>query len=116
MDGCNRVCAVVLALMRPLGIYIARVLEGEKTFLDPALRPVERLIYRVSGVNAGRGNELAPIHRRHAALQLRLAVIHLRHPARATLSAAESAGPSGVAPDLAFNTAVSFTTNTNWQS
>ncbi len=44
--------AVVLALMRPLGIYIARVLEGEKTFLDPVLRPIERLIYRVSGVDA----------------------------------------------------------------
>ena len=44
--------AVVLALMRPLGIYIARVLEGEKTFLDPVLRPVERLIYRISGIDA----------------------------------------------------------------
>ena len=40
--------AVVLALMRPLGIYIARVLEGEKTFLDPVLRPIERLIYKAA--------------------------------------------------------------------
>ena len=44
--------AVVLALMRPLGIYIARVLQGEKTFLDPVLRPIERLIYRISGIDA----------------------------------------------------------------
>ena len=38
--------AVLLLLMRPLGLYIARVLEAEKTFLDPLLRPVERLLYR----------------------------------------------------------------------
>ena len=38
--------------MRPLGLYMARVLEGERTFLDPVLRPVERLVYRVSGVRA----------------------------------------------------------------
>src|ERR1700689_873019 len=44
--------AVLLLLMRPLGLYIARVLEGHKTFLDPVLRPVERLIYRACGIHA----------------------------------------------------------------
>src|SRR5271168_2701661 len=44
----------LLLLMRPLGIYIARVLEGEKTFLDPVLRPVERILYRACGIDAQR--------------------------------------------------------------
>src|SRR6202012_2951696 len=44
--------AVLLLLMRPLGLYIARVLEGAKTFLDPVLRPIERLTYRLSGIHA----------------------------------------------------------------
>ena len=43
---------VLLLLMRPLGLYIARVVEGEKTFLDPLLRPIERLFYRVCGIQA----------------------------------------------------------------
>src|ERR1700727_2181671 len=43
---------VLLVLMRPLGLYIARVVEGEKTFLDPVLRPVERLLYRACGIKA----------------------------------------------------------------
>src|ERR1700722_6722782 len=42
----------LLLLMRPLGLYIARVVEGEKTFLDPVLRPIERLLYRVCGIQA----------------------------------------------------------------
>ena len=44
--------AVLVALMRPLGIYMARVFEGQKTFLDPILKPVERLLYRLCGVKA----------------------------------------------------------------
>src|SRR5208283_4392328 len=43
---------ILLASVRPVGIYLARVLEGERTWLDPVLRPIERLIYRLSGVNA----------------------------------------------------------------
>ena len=43
---------VLLVLMRPLGLYIARVVEGEKTFLDPVLRPIERLLYRACGIRA----------------------------------------------------------------
>ena len=42
---------VVLAITKPLGIFLSRVFSGEKTFLDPALRPVERLIYRETGVD-----------------------------------------------------------------
>src|ERR1700690_1923756 len=43
--------ALILAITKPLGVYMARVFSGEKTFLDPLLRPVERLIYRLSGVD-----------------------------------------------------------------
>jgi K+-transporting ATPase ATPase A chain len=44
--------AILLASVRPVGIYLARVLEGERTWLDPLLRPIEKLIYRLCGVNA----------------------------------------------------------------
>ncbi len=74
--------AVLLLLMRPLGLYIARVLEGEKTFLDPVLRPIERLIYRACGNPRGSGDELAAIRGRDADLQLRLAAADLHHRTR----------------------------------
>ena len=45
-------CVVLLATVRPVGIYMARVLEGERTWLDPVLRPIERLIYKLCAVNA----------------------------------------------------------------
>ncbi len=44
-------CSVLLLTVRPMGIYLARVLEGERTWLDPVLRPFERLIYRLCGIN-----------------------------------------------------------------
>jgi len=46
------VLAILLASVRPVGIYLARVLEGERTWLDPVLRPVERLIYKLCGIHA----------------------------------------------------------------
>ncbi len=87
------------------------------TFLDPVLRPVERAIYRVCGVHPGTEQTwveytvsmLLFSARRHAAA--------LRAGTPAIFPATKSAGiGSGVAPDLAFNTAASFTTNTNWQA
>ncbi len=108
--------AVVLALMRPLGIYIARVLEGEKTFLDPVLRPIERLIYKASGIDATvemnwRQYAVAMLLFSFVSLLLTYVIERAQHflpfnPQRL----------AGVAPDLAWNTAASFTTNTNWQS
>src|SRR5277367_4587775 len=108
--------AVVLALMRPLGIYIARVLEGEKTFLDPVLRPIERLIYRVSGVEAGmemnwREYTVAMLLFSFVSLLLTYVIERAQH-----LLPWNPQGLPGVAPDLAWNTAASFTTNTNWQA
>jgi hypothetical protein len=47
--------ALILAVTKPLGVFMARVFNREKTFLDPVLRPIERLIYRLTGVNEERG-------------------------------------------------------------
>jgi potassium-transporting ATPase potassium-binding subunit len=108
--------AVVLALMKPLGIYIARVLGGEKTFLDPVLRPVERLIYRVSGIEpdkemAWREYAVAMLLFSAVSLLLTYLIERLQH-----ILPWNPQGLAGVSPDLAWNTAASFTTNTNWQS
>jgi K+-transporting ATPase ATPase A chain len=108
--------AVVLTLMRPLGIYIARVLEGEKTFLDPVLRPIERLIYRISGIDASaemnwRQYAVAMLLFSFASLLLTYVIERAQH-----FLPWNPQGLAGVAPDLAWNTAASFTTNTNWQS
>ena len=46
-------CLILLASVRPVGAYLARVLEGERTWLDPLLRPIERLLYKLSGVDEG---------------------------------------------------------------
>src|SRR5271168_5372645 len=108
--------AVVLALMRPLGLYIARVLQGEKTFLDPVLRPVERLIYRACGIHADQ--EMSWQQYAIAMLVFSFVSLLLTY----VIERAQALLPwnpqhlAGVAPALALNTAVSFTTNTNWQS
>jgi K+-transporting ATPase ATPase A chain len=106
----------VLALMRPLGLYIASVLEGGKTFLDPVLRPIERLIYRASGIDAAK--EMAWKEYTFAMLLfsfVSLLLTYLIERAQHFLPW-NPQGLTGVAPDLAWNTAASFTTNTNWQS
>jgi potassium-transporting ATPase potassium-binding subunit len=108
--------AVLLLLMRPLGLYIARVLEGQKTFLDPLLRPIERLLYRVCGIQADQ--EMSWQQYSIAMLVFSFVSLLLTY----VIERAQALLPwnpqhlAGVAPALAFNTAVSFTTNTNWQS
>jgi K+-transporting ATPase ATPase A chain len=108
--------AVLLLLMRPLGLYIARVVEGEKTFLDPLLRPIERLFYRVCGIQAEQ--EMSWQQYSMAMLIVSFVSLLLTY----VIERAQSLLPwnpqhlAGVSPALAFNTAVSFTTNTNWQS
>jgi K+-transporting ATPase ATPase A chain len=108
--------AAVLALMRPLGVYMAKVLEGEKTFLDPVLRPVERLIYRVSGIDGSqemnwREYTVAMLMFSFVSMLLTYVIERAQH-----FLPWNPQGLAGVAPDLAWNTAASFTTNTNWQS
>src|SRR5271170_281035 len=108
--------ALLLALMRPLGIYIARVLEGEHTFLSPVLRPIERLIYKLSGI---RPEEEMTWRKYSVALLLfsfvSLLLTYVIERAQVWLPL-NPQHLAGIAPDLAWNTAVSFTTNTNWQA
>jgi len=107
---------VLLLTVRPVGIYLARVLERERTWLDPVLRPCERLIYRLSGVKADQEMNW----REYAFALLGFsAVSMLVTYAIERLQAMFPWNPqhlAAVGPDLAWNTAASFTTNTNWQS
>ncbi len=110
------VMAAILALTPFLGRYIARVMEGERTILSPVLRPIERGIYRFAGIDetreqgwkayAGSVLVMAIVAIGVGYLWLRLQAVLPLNPGRA---AAQS-------PDLAFNTSVSFETNTNWQN
>jgi potassium-transporting ATPase potassium-binding subunit len=107
---------LLLALMRPLGIYIARVLEGERTFLSPVLRPIERLIYRLSGVQPDeemtwREYSVALLLFSFVSMLLTYIIERVQH-----YLPWNPQHLAGVAPDLAWNTAASFTTNTNWQA
>jgi len=108
--------AILLASVRPVGAYLARVLEGERTWLDPLLRPIERLIYKLSGVNADHEMNW----REYAFALLGFSVISLLMTyGIERLQALLPWNPqklAAVGPDLAWNTAASFTTNTNWQS
>ncbi len=106
---------VLLATVRPVGIYLARVFEGERTWLDPVLRPLERLIYKLCGVNAGQ--EMNWREYAYAMLGLSAVSMTLTY-AIERLQAYLPLNPqhlAGVGLDLAWNTAASFTTNTNWQ-
>jgi len=107
---------VVLLITKPLGVFIARVFEKEKTFLDPVLRPVERLLYRLTGVN-----EAEEMHWTEYTTAMLLfsgvtmVALYLIERVQLWLPF----NPQhlvNVVPDLAFNTAASFTTNTNWQA
>jgi K+-transporting ATPase ATPase A chain len=108
-------CLVLLATVRPVGIYIARVIEGERTWLDPILRPIERLIYRLSGVNAK--DEMNWRQYAFAMLGFSAITMVLTY-AIERMQAYLPWNPQhlpNIATDLAWNTAASFTTNTNWQ-
>jgi len=112
---------VLLASMRPVGIYLARVLEGERTWLDRLLRPVEKLIYKLSGVNADQEmnwREYAFAVLGFSAVSMVLTYV-LERAQGWGLLAVSWLNPQklpGVEQSLAWNTAASFTTNTNWQS
>ncbi len=107
---------VLTALLVPLGRFMARVFEGERTFLSPILRPVESGLYRLAGVDANREQHwitytIAMLLFNAAGFLLVYGIQRLQ--AGLPLNPADM---SAVAPDIAFNTAVSFTSNTNWQN
>jgi K+-transporting ATPase ATPase A chain len=106
----------VLAVTRPLGLYMTRVFERRRTWLDPVLRPIERLVYRLTGVDEThemRWSEYAATMLAFSVVSMVVLYGILRLQA---LLPFNPQGLAGVAPDLAFNTAASFTTNTNWQA
>jgi K+-transporting ATPase ATPase A chain len=109
-------CAVVVALVKPLGWYMARVFNGERTFLSPVLRPIEVGLYRLGGVDPTREQHwltytVAMLFFNAGGFLILYTLMRLQ----AGLPF-NPAGMSAVAPDLSFNTAVSFVTNTNWQN
>ena len=106
----------VLAVTKPLGVFMARIFSGERTLAGRLLGPVERFIYRLCRVDAG--NEQRWTEYAAAMLMFNLAgllVLYALQRLQFYLPLNPQAF-TGVNPDLAFNTAVSFTTNTNWQA
>jgi potassium-transporting ATPase potassium-binding subunit len=108
---------VLLLTVKPVGLYLAGVLDGKRTWLDPVLRPAERLIYKLSGVNAE--HEMHWRQYAYAVLgfsAVSMVITYLIERLQAALPLWNPQKLSAVGPDLAWNTAASFTTNTNWQS
>lgn len=109
-------CLIVVALAAPVGGYMTRVFNGERTFLSPVLRPVEIGLYRVAGVDES--SEQHWLTYTIAMLLFHVGgffIIYLLMRWQAVLPF-NPAGQSAVPPDLSFNTAISFITNTNWQN
>ena len=109
---------VALALItKPMGLYLLQVLDANgRTWLDPVLRPLERLTYRLMGVDSNKEHNwkqytLAMLLFSLVGCLFTYAILRLQH-----LLPLNPQGLGPVNADLAFNTAVSFTTNTNWQS
>ncbi len=107
---------LILAVTKPLGIFMARVFNRERTFLDPVARPVERLLYRVTGVDENhemRWTEYAVSMLMFSGVSMLLLYVIERVQQWLPWNPQKF---GAVVQDLAFNTAASFTTNTNWQN
>src|SRR3954447_1766945 len=109
-------CVLIVALTKPLGWYMTRVVDGERAFLSPVLRPSEAGIYWFSGVDEKREQHwltytVAMLLFHVGGFLIIYGVMRLQ--AVLPFNPAEQ---SAVAPDLSFNTAISFITNTNWQN
>src|SRR5207344_2922019 len=105
--------AVIFAVTKPMGIFMARVFNRERTFLDPMLRPVERLLYRLTLVDEEhemRWTEYAFSMLLFSGVSMLVLYLIERVQQWLPLNPQKFAA---VVPDLAFNTAASFTTNTN---
>jgi len=107
---------VILLVTKPLGVFMTRVFSREKTFLDPALQPVERLIYRLTGIEEQyemRWTEYATAMLLFSGVSMALLYLIERTQKWSPLNPQQF---PNVDPCLAFGTAASFTTNTNWQA
>ncbi|MGD0670586.1 MAG: potassium-transporting ATPase subunit KdpA [Candidatus Binatus sp.] len=107
---------IVAAISVPLGLYMARVFSNERTFLDPVLSPIEKLIYKLCGISPGVEMGWAGYAVSMLAFSL-ISMIFLYAVQRLQYYLPlNPQGLAGVPPGLAFNTAASFVTNTNWQA
>ena len=109
-------CAIIVAIVPPLGAYMTQVFTGERTFLSAILRPVEAAIYKVAGVNES--NEQHAVTYTVSMLLFHVCgffILYVLMRLQAGLPF-NPTGQSAVAEDLSFNTAMSFITNTNWQN
>jgi K+-transporting ATPase ATPase A chain len=109
--------ALIFAITKPLGVFMARVFAREKTFLDPVLRPIERLIYRITGVDEShemRWTEYATTMLVFSAVSM--VVLYLIQRIQGVLPFNPQHFAAVTPAHLAWNTAASFTTNTNWQA
>ena len=119
LNGWLQIALYLLAILlvtKPLGVYMARVFNRERTFLDPVLRPIERLLYRITLVDENhemRWTEYAIAMLLFSVAPMLLLYLIQRVQGFLPLNPQKFAA---VPPDLAFNTAASFTTNTNWQN
>ena len=109
-------CAIIIAITPALGAYMTRVFNGDRTWLSPILRPVESAIYKIAGVDER--------HEQHAVTYTvgmllfhvgGFLILYILMRVQQWLPF-NPAGQTAVAPDLSFNTAISFITNTNWQN
>jgi K+-transporting ATPase ATPase A chain len=109
-------CAILVALVKPVGGFMTRVFAGERTWLTPVFRPIERVLYGVAGVDENEDQ-----HWTAYAVSMLLfnaagfLLLYLIQRVQGMLPL-NPQGLAGVGPDSSFNTAMSFTTNTNWQS
>jgi len=109
--------ALILAVTKPMGVFLTRVFNRERTFLDPVLRPVEKLLYRVTGVDEAhemRWTEYAFAMLLFSVVSMLLLYVIQRVQGFLPFNPQKFAAVNP--PHLAFNTAASFTTNTNWQA
>ena len=109
-------CAIIAALVKPLGGYMTRVFNGERTLLSPVLRPVEAGLYRIAGIDEKREQHwmtysVAMLLFHAGGFLIIYGLMRLQ-----ALLPFNPAQQSAVAEDLSFNTAISFITNTNWQN
>ncbi|ESW67492.1 potassium-transporting ATPase subunit KdpA [Mesorhizobium sp. M0615] len=109
-------CGIVVLLVKPLGGYMYRVFNGDRTFLSPILGPVERGLYRISGTSEREEQHWTTYAAGIIFFSLAsFLVLYFLQRLQGVLPY-NPAGMASVEPNLAFNTAVSFVTNTNWQN
>ena len=108
-------CIVIIALTRPFGLYMTRVFNGDRTFLSPVFRPVERLFYRLSGVDETVEQSWLTYGVAMLVFSLVSAILLYAIFRFQDVLPLNPQGLSALPPELALNTAISFVTNTNWQ-